>query len=50
MYEYLPELESPSRRGVILFDFPGYDIIGDVILFNINLNNWDSHKLQSTKT
>ena len=39
MYGYLPELECPSRRGVILFDFPGYDVIGDVISFNADLNN-----------
>ena len=34
MYEHLPTLQSPNRRGIILFDYPGYDVIGDVILFN----------------
>ena len=34
MFEHLPTLVKPSRRGIILLDYPGYNIIGDVILFN----------------
>ena len=34
MFEHLPTMVKPSRRGIILFDYPGYDIIGNIILFN----------------